>query len=375
MTPAQFAALMLPYARQVQAATGIDAWAVVTQWALETGSGSSEAFTAGHNPAGLETRNVKLDAYVLNTYPSIQAGVTDYIAYLQNGNYANVLATAGQPVTATLYALGKSPWSSSHYGNPPGQNLVNLWTGTYAAIAGQPVTTADPTSLFLATWQAAIALEQATGTSYLPAPWAAAQKLTGEHLGTVPSLADGANYVATMLQDVAIHVAGGKPVTGVSGVPAGATDPATVWAAPYVGLVHAAEQLGTDILGAPWAAAQGLTGHQLGHPPDLDAGASYVSGQVAGLVRFVTGNLYVVPTPPPGGTPTPPPSGGGTATGGGGVPLPPPPPSTGSGQAGLEAAWQALQTLLLQTVPAAMARVDAAIGSGGSSTPTIPHGQ
>lgn len=375
MTPSAFAALVLPYARQVQAATGIDAWAVVTQWALETGSGSSPAFVNGHNPAGLETRNVQLNAYVLNTYPSLQAGTDDYIRYLGNGYYANVLATAGQGVEATLWALGNSPWSSAHYGNPPGQNLVNLWTSTYAAIAGQTPTATNATSLYSALWVSIVALERAAGASYVPAPWAAAQTLSGEHLGSVPSVAEGATYMVQMLQGVAVSAPGSHVFSSPAVIPAGDVSPVTALGPVYVALVNAALAYGTDVLGTPWAATQGLTGHHWGTPPSLDSGVSYLQGQVDAVTRHIQGIVLGPPptTVPPAGSGTPPTQP--PPVSGAGVPLPQPPPSSGTGQTGLEASWANLLALITETLPAAAARVSAAINAQGGGTGRPPNTQ
>ena len=375
MTPAAFAALVLPYARQVQSAVGIDAWAVVTQWALETGNGSSSRFVTDHNPAGLTKGTDANGALVFWTFPSLQAGVDEYIAFLGMGYYDCIRATAGQPVPDVLWAMGESPWDGAHYGTPPGQSLVNLWTSTYAALAGAIPTAESATSLFGGLWRAIVGLERAAGVSYVPAPWASAQKLAGEHLGTVPSVAQGATYMVQMLQGAAVSAPGSHVFSSPAVIPAGDVSPASALGPVYVALVNAAQAYGTDVLGTPWAAAQGLTGHHWGTPPSLDSGVSYLEGQVDAITRHIGGIVLGPPSgtvPPPGsGTPptSPPP------VSGGGVPLPQPPPSSGTGQTGLEAAWSSLLALITETVPAAAARVSAAISSQGGGTGRPPNVQ
>lgn len=360
MTPSTFAETFIGYARQVQATYGLDPWAILTQWALESGWDTSTLAQAGHNLAGITHTDPHTGATVFSTYASVQAFTDDYIRTLGLSYYVGVRATAGQSVQATLAAFGASPWDATHYGNPPGTNLLNLWAGELEPLYASTGGVGDPTTLYSHLWGSIVALMRATGTPYLAAPWAGSQRLSGEHLGTVPSVADGANYCATMLQEVAIHEAAGQPVTGVTGAPAGTTDPAAALGPVYVGLVHAAEAMGTDVLGLPWASAQGLTAHHWGHPPSLDAGVSYLQGQADALTRYAGGNLYVVPTPatPPGAAPaTSPPA---PPAAGGSAPLPTPPPTTGQGLAGVESAWSALAGTLGTTLPAAVQRITTA---------------
>ncbi len=375
MTPSAFAALMLPYARQVQAARGIDAWAVITQWALETGNGSSALFLGGHNPAGMTGPDPRTGDTTFKTYPSLQAGVTDYIAFLGLGYYTGILATAGQPVPAVLAAMGQSLWDAGHYGTPPGQSLQDLWASTYAAIAGQPATTESATSLYSSLWAGIVGLERAASADYVPAPWAAAQGLSGEHLGTVPSVDQGGTYMVQMLQGVAVSLPGSHVFASPSVIPAGATDPAIVLGPVYVALVNVARAAGTGLLGVPWAAAQGLSGEHFGHPPDLDTGVSYLEGQVDALTRFLSGGVPApLPTTvPPAGSGSPPVTA--PPASGGGIPLPQPPASGGAGQSGLEAAWSNLLALITQTLPAAAARVDAALSGQGGGGPRPPTPQ
>ncbi len=373
MTPTQFVEANIGYARQVQATYGLNAWAILTQWALETGWGTSALYLQGHNFAGVKITDPRTGELVFGQWGTYAEGLSAYINTLGLGYYVAVRATAGQPVTTTLAAFGNSPWDAGHYGTPPGSSLINLWTTYLLPVYNAQGGVGDPTTLFAQLWVDIIALERAAKVIYQPAPWAGAQGLQGEHLGTVPTVADGANYVAGMLQDIAIAEQPGTAWSLTGTAPAGSTDPAAVLGPVYVALVHAAESVGTDVLGLPWAAAQGLTAHHWGHPPDLDSGISYLDGQVTALTRYLGGQLSTV-TPP---------AGGGTATGGGAVPPPPtggtggplpvPPPSAGSGQAGLEAAWSALMTLLGTTLPAAANNVAAELSKATGGTYEGPH--
>jgi hypothetical protein len=48
----------------------------------------------------------------------------------------------GKTIAQQFTDIGNSPWASSHYGNPPGQNLLNDFKNFYPGI--QPGTAADP---------------------------------------------------------------------------------------------------------------------------------------------------------------------------------------------------------------------------------------
>ncbi len=387
MTPADFVSELLPYARQVQAARGIDAWAVLTQWALETGWGTSTLFVVDHNVAGIKHTDPHTGELVFWSYSDLQAGVNDYIATLGLGFYTGVLATAGQGVEATLRALGQSPWDAGHYGSPPGQSLVNLWETVLAPLAGTSTPTIDPTSAYRDLYVAVVGLAHALGSDIADPPWAAVQGLTPDHLGHVPSLADGASYLSAQLWSLALWTRTNWPggivnatVAAPAAVPSGATDPTVLLAPIYVGLVDVAHAVGTSLLGPPWAAAQGLSGEHFGHPPTLDDGVSYLEGQASALVAHITSGTST--TPPPaggGGGATTPPGGGGGAPppesgGGTGIPapLPGPVPSPGPGVSGLLTAWDQLRTLVNVTLPELAARVDAdlaALTGGGGTGP------
>lgn len=369
MTPAAFVAAMLPYARQVQSATGVDAWAVLTQWADETGWGTSSLFIDSHNVAGIKHTGSS-GGLIFWSYTDLAAGVADYIAVLGLSYYTGVLAVSGQGTIATLRALGASPWDASHYGSPAGQNLIDLWTSSIAPLAGGAAVATDPTGLLAPLFVAAVHALRAIGQA-MPLPsWAAAQGLTVDHLGTVPSLDAGANYLAGTLYAAALSVAAndrsGAATAGVATpplAPAGSTDPTAILAPIYVGLVDLAHVEGTDVLGAPWAAAQGLTGDHFGHPPSLDVGATYLAGQLDALTAHVTGTVPGPPAPAPSPAPAPAPAPAPTPVGGIPPPLPAPIGAPGPGLAGLFTAWDQLRGAVNTTLPELAARVDAAIAA------------
>ncbi|HUZ84157.1 MAG TPA: glucosaminidase domain-containing protein [Gaiellales bacterium] len=375
MTPSEFVAALGPYADTAAAAIGINRWAILTQWADESGWWTSYASTQLNNPAGQEVYNSPTDWHYI-AYPSISAGVQGYIEFMHNGNYGGIIATGPNDVEGTLWAMGQSPWAGGHYGSPPGIDLINIWRSTLEPLAGQQASSpgpgVDPTSLWRATYETAVRLSHAIGLGWPSPPWAGAQGLAVDHLGTVPSLADGANYLASALYGLAIYArtswAHGNPaatVTPPPTAPAGATDPAQVIAPAYVGAVEVAHALGTEVSAPSWASGQGLSQDHLGHPPDLSSGTAYLAGQLQALLAYV--DSFAGVTPPP--AVQPPPSGGGGgggATGGGGGAPPPsyvppagagiPPPlppvaPAGPGIAGMFTAWGQLQTLLGVTLP------------------------
>lgn len=103
---------------------------ILAQWADETGYGSSQAFVAGNNYAGVSAGGG------VNTFPSKAAGLDAYINTLNLPYYNTVRATVGWQ--AQCVALGQSPWAGSKYdandynaGLPlanPGIDLVNIVT-------------------------------------------------------------------------------------------------------------------------------------------------------------------------------------------------------------------------------------------------------
>jgi len=147
---AEFVAEVGPYADQVASATGLNRWAVITQWALETGWGSPNSTFGWNNLAGIIFHGEYSDANGFTQYPSLEAFTQDYIAVLRQPNMAVILASAGKSIGEQLVAFGQSPWAGSHYNNGrgPGSSLVSLYDSTIAPLAGggssQPAQPAVP---------------------------------------------------------------------------------------------------------------------------------------------------------------------------------------------------------------------------------------
>ena len=93
---------------------------VLAQWADETGWGTSDYWTVGHNPAGISPGGV------VASYPTVQAGIDAYVETMNLPYYDEVRAAKNQGNIAQAAALGASPWAGGHYGNPPGADLENI---------------------------------------------------------------------------------------------------------------------------------------------------------------------------------------------------------------------------------------------------------
>lgn len=111
------------YAQIASQQTGVPWQTILAQWADETGWGTSQAFTSGHNFAGVSPGGS------VASYPSISAGLNAYIQTLGSPLYAAVRNAAAQGPVAAAQALGVSPWAASHYaasGGGAGSDLVNI---------------------------------------------------------------------------------------------------------------------------------------------------------------------------------------------------------------------------------------------------------
>lgn len=110
----------LPYAQRGKAATGVLVSVILAQWACETGWGSSDYFSQGHNPAGISPGGV------VAAYPSLDAGELAWEQTMELSYYDGVRGALGW--NAQCVALGESPWAGSHYdnGNGPGSILLDL---------------------------------------------------------------------------------------------------------------------------------------------------------------------------------------------------------------------------------------------------------
>jgi hypothetical protein len=106
----------LPWARQASAQTGVLTSVILAQWDVE-GQGWPPAF---NNPGDVGDPNNAGQT----SYASIQAGVDAYVETMMLSYYSGVRSAVGY--VAQSQALGRSPWAASHYGNPPGSDLISI---------------------------------------------------------------------------------------------------------------------------------------------------------------------------------------------------------------------------------------------------------
>jgi len=120
MTPAQFFAQAVPWARLGSARTRVHPSVALAQWADETGFRWP---APGNNPG-----NVSPGGSVAS-YASVAGGVSAWVQTMLLPAYSGVRGAQGWQ--AQCYALGASPWAASHYdadGPPPGEDLVKIVT-------------------------------------------------------------------------------------------------------------------------------------------------------------------------------------------------------------------------------------------------------
>jgi hypothetical protein len=115
-------------ADQVSAGTGINRWALLVQWAVETATG---AVVIGYNLG-----NIRCSSTTFCRYTSLDAFAHDAITTWHNGYYQGVLATAGQMMRNHLIAIGQSPWDAGHYnsGGGPGSSLISCWQSQFHGV-------------------------------------------------------------------------------------------------------------------------------------------------------------------------------------------------------------------------------------------------
>jgi hypothetical protein len=107
VSAASFFAEVEPHARVASARTGVPASVILAQWGIETGYGTSQAWMAGHNFAGVSAGGAP------KHYADRAAGLADYISTLLSPRYAAVRSAASP--TAAAEALALSPWDAGHY--------------------------------------------------------------------------------------------------------------------------------------------------------------------------------------------------------------------------------------------------------------------
>lgn len=146
MTPAEFAAYAGPYANQAASVLGIPASAILAQWALESGWGTSHLAREHNNLGGIKRVPESAGGATpadpssgFAAYPSLAGFGSDYVRVLQirAHGYPAVLAagaatypTARARAEAVIRAMAASDYDAAHYGGT-GANvlavLAQLW--------------------------------------------------------------------------------------------------------------------------------------------------------------------------------------------------------------------------------------------------------
>lgn len=140
-----------PQADALASATGLNPLTFLAQFANETGWGTSQL--ANHNNLAGITYTDLTAGFGQNfggfvAFGSLDTFVKCYLTVLSLDVYAGFRNTAGESVEAQLSALGASPWSSTHYGSPPGVNLIALLPDFGTTPQPQPQPTPQPSTFF-----------------------------------------------------------------------------------------------------------------------------------------------------------------------------------------------------------------------------------
>ena len=138
MSPEAFVQLYGPEADLIARSTGVDRWAILAQWAVETGWGSSDLARYHHNLAGIRWYGRSLQVEHIGGTPgkagtgfagyvSLAAFASDYAWVMRLGYYEATRAATGPG--PTMLALGNSPWDAGHYlaGGVRGGSLLRAY--------------------------------------------------------------------------------------------------------------------------------------------------------------------------------------------------------------------------------------------------------
>lgn len=109
MSLGSFVQSLLPWAQNASAATGLPTDFILSQWALETGSGTSPAFLSGNNVGGIGPGTP-------NYYPSLDAGVNAYVTTINSPRYAGA-NSVGSPLAIGDYLNGAGYSTTPDYGS------------------------------------------------------------------------------------------------------------------------------------------------------------------------------------------------------------------------------------------------------------------
>ncbi len=107
----EFVREVAPYAYQASRETGLFPEVIISQWAVETGWGTSRLFREAKNPAGIKatTSWIGPTAGEYRAYPTMLAATVDYIRTVLSPLYSRVRAQKDPYSQAA--ALGASPWA------------------------------------------------------------------------------------------------------------------------------------------------------------------------------------------------------------------------------------------------------------------------
>lgn len=177
MTPALFVETYGKLADRASAQSGINRWAILAQWADETGWGTSHLAVHDANLAGIECTGRYACDGGFSKYPLLDIFVKDWVHVMSFPNYAHIPRGANTDVIATCKAIGESPWAGGHYsgGGYPGSDLVGIWEHYLSPLAHVPTPTPKPEDIspvdrdFL--YAELVKVAQHTGVTVDPAPW------------------------------------------------------------------------------------------------------------------------------------------------------------------------------------------------------------
>lgn len=198
MTVQEFVRQHAGEARLAAVSTGVPVEAILAQWGLETGWGTSRVYREAHNLAGITGEG----GY--RQYPSTRDFVRDYIALLSSSRYAPVRATK-DPLQVG-FALQAAGWAE----DPAyGYKMASIVPQVAEALARVPETAPA----------AAPAVEEPGGTLAGPSWWervtgAVRSALSPEAWGQRLALGAAVILIAVFIVVLALNVFGRAPAGG-----------------------------------------------------------------------------------------------------------------------------------------------------------------
>ncbi len=127
-------------ADHVAGGTGFNRWALLVQWAVETGTGSQ---VFGNNPGNIRCSPTSFCQYAsLDDFAVAAINLWHSTTFI-NTKYPNGFepfraAAAGKPMRTQLLEIGQSPWDAGNYGAAQcgfaGCSLINVWLSEFGGI-------------------------------------------------------------------------------------------------------------------------------------------------------------------------------------------------------------------------------------------------